>query len=168
MIKRGKFDFDLSSETEGAPLFLNMKPESYTLQKAAAIARGIPLLEKKLLGWQTLYDSYVVNAQEEHPGAARILREALPLAKDALLLAKSVEAIMSYADEQTLAGMVCYASNCLHQLDLLAVATCEAIKAEDTHKRELPEEYANSDVVRYWRNRCRMKVTIYRTYTDGN
>ena len=145
-----------------------MKPESYTLQKAASIVRSIPLLEKKLQGWQTLYDSYVENEPEVQPEVASYLREALPLAKDALLLAKSVEAIMFYADEQTLAGMVCYAGNCLHQLDLLAVATCEAIKAEDTHKRELPEEYANSDVVRYWRNRCRMKVTIYRTYTDGN
>lgn len=163
VIKRGKFDFDLSSETEGAPLFLNMKPESYTLQKAAAIARGIPLLEKKLLGWQTLYDSYVENAQEEHPGAARILREALPLAKEVLLLARSVEVIMHFADEHTLAGMTCYVSSKQRHLDLLADATYRAIKSEKSSMQELPEELANSDVVRYWQKRYRLKVIIYRT-----
>lgn len=147
-----------------------MKPESYTLQKAAAIVHGIPLLEKKLLGWQTLYDSYVVNAPGEHPEVARYLREALPLAKEALLLARCVEAILPYADENTLAGMVCYAGCKHHQLDLLAEATYEAIKAEEEPKeaQELPPELADSDVVRYWLNRYRLKITIYRSEHHDN
>lgn len=144
-----------------------MNTYSYTLQKASAIVRNIPLLEKKLLGWQTLYDSYVENAPEEHPEVARLLREALPVAKKALLLAQSVEAIIPFADEKTLAGMVCYAGCCHHQIDLLAGATYEAIKAEESAKHEMPEEYADSDVVRYWRKRYRMKVTIYRTTPNG-
>lgn len=140
-----------------------MKPESYTLQKAAAIVRSIPMLEKKLQGWKTLYSSYVENAPGEHPEVERYLREALPMAKEALLLARCVEVILPDADEHTLAEMTCFAGCKHHQLDLLAGATYQAIKAEESPHHELPEEYADSDVVRYWQKRYRLKVTIYRT-----
>lgn len=140
-----------------------MNTNPYTLKKAAAIVRGIPLLEKKLVGWKTLYDSYVEKEPGAHPEVAKLLREALPMAEEALLLARSVEAILPYADENTLAGMVCYAGCKHHQLDLLAGATYQAIKAEESPHHELPEEYADSDVVRYWQKRYRLKVIIYRT-----
>ena len=145
-----------------------MNTNPYTLKKAAAIVRGIPLLEKKFVGWKTLYDSYVEKEPGAHPEVAKLLREALPMAEEALLLARSVEAILPYADENTLAGMVCYAGCKHHQLDLLAGATYQAIKGEKSPLCGLPEEYSDSDVVRYWQKRYRLKITIYRTTPHDN
>ena len=146
-----------------------MNIHSHFLKKAAAITCGIPLLERKLQGWKTLSESYVQSAPGEHPEVEKILREALPVAGEALLLSRCVAAIVPYADTHTLAAMIRYASARCHQLEHLAHATREAIKAETapTPSHGLPQELADSDVVRYWKKRAQtllssISITIYR------
>lgn len=146
-----------------------MNIHTHFLKKAAAITCGIPLLERKLQGWKTLSESYVQAAPGEHPEVEKILREALPVAEEALLLSRCVATIVPYADTHMLAAMIRYAAARSHQLELLAHATCEAIKEEAapalTHG--MPQELADSEVVRYWKKRAQahlssISITIYR------
>lgn len=136
-------------------------------QLAEDIISSIPLQAKQVQGWAVLYNLCSESDSLAHRKVSKLVSKAAPLAYDALAMSESLAYLQESATPIVQYILVHQIMGHRSKLKEYALQI-RKILLEDVNIApiNLPQELADSDVIRFWMKRYRIKLINNRKETE--